>query len=267
MKKILWLLLMANYCLPAIAQQVTGVLGAFPPEMALLQKQLENRKDTSIQHILFTKGTLSGRAVVLAQTGIGKVNAAITTTLLIEHFKPNEIIFSGIAGGIDTSLAPGDIVIATALAYHDYGILTDTGVLYGPSRNAINGQFNPLFIACDSNLVKKAVLVAGKLIFAKQGRETGAAIPLVKKGIIVTGDTFVSSELATERLRNRLHAAATEMEGAAIAQTCHQQNVPFLIIRSLSDKANSSAKIDMIHFYEIAAKNAAMFVMAILGEL
>src|SRR5947209_253068 len=130
MKKILLLLFGVITALCSISQDVTGLLGAFPPEVALLQQKMLNKKDTFIQRLRFTTGLLNGRAVVLAQTGVGKVNAAITTTLMIEHFKLHEIIFSGIAGGIDNSLAPGDIVIATAVAYHDYGSVTDSGMVY-----------------------------------------------------------------------------------------------------------------------------------------
>lgn len=266
MKKWIFFLIVCG-AHPAKAQDITGLLGAFPAEIVLLQDQMKNKKDTLIQHLHFISGILNGKAVVLAQTGIGKVNAAITTTLMIEHFKPGLIIFSGIAGGIDTMLSPGDIVIGTQVAYHDYGTLTDTGMAYGPTRNAVNGQLNPVSFLCDSNLVKKAITATSKLTLEKVNREEGAVMPLIKKGIIVTADVFVSGETVTRRLRNQLHAAATEMEGAAIAQTCYQQNIPFLIIRSLSDKANNKAKKDMMSFYEIAARNSAMLVMAIVQEL
>lgn len=249
------------------AQRVTGLLGAFPPELVLLQKSIKNKSDTIIQNVCFTQGILNGKAVVLAQTGIGKVNAAITTALMIEHFKPHEIIFSGIAGGIDTTLMPGDIVIATQVAYHDYGTLTDSGMLYSATKNGVNMQLNPLYFSCDTMLVNSAFITAGKLVLQKTEREDGNFVPVVKKGIVVTGDIFVAAETVTKRLRNDMHAAATEMEGAAIAQTCWQQNVPFLIIRSLSDKANNKAGKDVINFYQIAAVNAAKLVMAIVKDL
>jgi adenosylhomocysteine nucleosidase len=267
MKKLIGLFfLYINCSLWAAAQQVTGLLGAFPPELALLQNKMENKKDLWIQNIHFIKGVLNGKVVVLAQTGIGKVNAAITTTLMIEHFKPHEIIFSGIAGGIDTTMAAGDIVIGTRVAYHDYGTLTDTGMLYSATKN-VNMQLNPLYFTCDTNLVNEAVAAAGKLRLEKIKREGGSFIPVIKKGTIVTGDTFVASDAVTQRLRNDMHAAATEMEGASIAQTCWQQNVPFLIIRSLSDKANNKAANDVISFYQIAAQNSATLVLALVKEL
>lgn len=268
MKKLIPVLLLCFACgLWAVCQPVTGLLGAFPPELVLLQNKMQNKTDMLIQNIRFTRGILNGKVVVLAQTGIGKVNAAIATALMIEHFKPHEIIFSGIAGGIDTALAPGDIVIGTLLAYHDYGTLTDTGIRYGATKNPADILPNPLYFASDTNLVNKAVTAAGKLVLEKIRREEGSFTPLIKKGIIVTGDTFVASDVVTKRLRNDMHAAATEMEGAAIAQTCWQQNIPFLIIRSLSDNANNKASADVQNFYQIAASNAATLVMAIVKEL
>jgi adenosylhomocysteine nucleosidase len=267
MKHVFLLLVCVTVSLISRAQEITGVLGAFPPEMVLLQSKMENKADTVIQRIRFSKGILNGRRVVLAQTGIGKVNAAIVTTLMIEHFAPREIIFSGIAGAIDTTLAAGDIVIGTRLAYHDYGMLTDTGMRYGPTRNTVTLQLNPLYFNCDSLLIRKATIAGTSLRLEKIMRETGMVLPEVRPGIIVTGDVFVSTAAVTTRLRNELGASATEMEGAAIAQTCFQQNIPFLVIRSLSDKANSTARKDMMSFLDIASRNSAMLVMAILATL
>lgn len=248
------------------AQGITGILGAFPPELVLLESEMENKKDTLIGHIRFIKGSLKGKPVVLAQTGIGKVNAAITTTLMIDHFKPKHIVFSGIAGGIDPALFPGDIVIGTHITYHDYGTIEDSGMLYTPTNNPFTMMPNPIIFNCDSILVQKAILVSSGLKFEKVRREGRSFLPAIKKGVIVTGDVFVASEIATKRLKKDLNAAATEMEGAAIAQTCFQQNVPFLIIRSLSDNANGKASEDVQNFYKIAAENAAIMVMGVVGS-
>ena len=249
------------------AQNITGLLGAFPPELVLIESKMQNKKDTLIQQIRFVKGMLNGKSVVLAQTGIGKVNAAITTTLMIEHFKPKQIVFSGIAGGIDPTLLPGDIVIGTQIAYHDYGSIDDSGMHYTPTKNAAYSKENPVFFKCDSVLVQKALSISTGLSFAKIKRDEGSFPPAIKKGVIVTGDVFVASEIVTQRLRKDLNAAATEMEGAAIAQTCYQQNIPFLIIRSLSDNANHKAANDVKSFYQIAAENAAVLVIGVVGGI
>jgi adenosylhomocysteine nucleosidase len=251
----------------ALAQKVIGILGAFPPELVLLKQQLVQPKDTVIRQIHFTKGLLRGRQVVVAQTGIGKVNAAIVTTLMLEHFKPQSIVFSGIAGGVDSTLQPGDIVIGTTLTYHDYGAVTDSGMVYNSTKNPATMMPNPLYFNCDTALVNKAMAVAKKVQLEKVQRGDNSFLPTIKSGIIVTGDVFVSSEKLNNQLRYQLHAAATEMEGAAVAQVCWQQQTPFLVIRSLSDNANSKASTDVKHFYAIAAKNAATLVMALLEAL
>ncbi|WP_353721274.1 5'-methylthioadenosine/adenosylhomocysteine nucleosidase [Dyadobacter sp. 676] len=267
MKKIsLLTFLVFSILFTSKAQGVTGILAAFPPELILLESQMTQKQDTVISQVRFIHGELRGRRVVLAETGVGKVNAAITTLLMIEHFKPREIVFSGIAGGIDPALSPGDLVIGTQIAYHDFGQIDDAGMHYWATKNPFTRKENPLKFHCDSALVSKAFSVSRNLDFAKVERNNGSFAPAVKKGIIVTGDVFVSSEKTTRRLLNDLHAAATEMEGAAIAQTCYQQNTPFLIIRSLSDKADGGAIRDMDKFLNVAAHNAATLVMAVVGE-
>ncbi len=249
------------------SQKTTGILGAFPPELVLLKQQLVQPSDTVIQQIRFTKGLLNGKQVVVAQTGIGKVNAAIVTTLMIEHFKPHEIIFSGIAGGVDSTLSAGDIVIGTTLTYHDFGAVTDSGMLYNATKNPSTMAPNPLYFKSDANLVNTALAIAKHLTLEKINHEGGSFAPAIKPGIIVTGDVFVSSEKLNNQLRYQLHAAATEMEGAAVAQVCWQQQTPFLIIRSLSDNANSKAQTDVKKFYAIAAKNAATMVIALVTAI
>lgn len=248
------------------SQSITGILGAFPPELVLLESEMTQKKDTVISQIRFITGELRGRRVVLAETGVGKVNAAVTTVMMIQHFKPREIVFSGIAGGVDPVLAPGDLVIGTQIAYHDFGQIDDSGMHYWATKNPFTQKENPLKFHCDSALISKALSVSKNLKLAKVERDNGSFVPAVKKGIIVTGDQFVSSQKTTRRLLKDLNAAATEMEGAAIAQTCYQQNIPFLIIRSLSDKADGKAKADMDQFYNVAAHNAATLVMAVIEE-
>ncbi len=246
---------------------ITGILGAFGEEITLLLQQVQQKKETVIAHITFTEGLLNGRKVVIAQTGIGKVNAAITTTLLLEHFQPSEIVFTGIAGAVDTSLSPGDLVIGTKVAYHDYGTLLNDGMLQRPTRNPFTMQENPVYFPCDSGLVQLAKTAVGKTIFTKIKRSQGEVYPKIITGIIVTGDVFVSSLAATQHLQQQMHAEATEMEGAAVAQVCWQQQYPFIIIRSMSDNANSNASLDVKTFYQVAARNSATLVIAIAGMI
>ena len=249
------------------APPVTAILGAFPPEMNILQTQVQQKKDTVIQQVRFTCGLLNGRRVVLAQTGMGKVNAAMTTTLVLEHFHPHELLFSGIAGGVDPDLFPGDLVIGTAVTYNDYGTLTPDSIQLRPTYNPFTLQPNPQFFTCDSGLVQTARNVGKQVAFSKINDHDKGRLPAVVAGIIVTGDVFVASTPATQRFHRQLNAEATEMEGAAVGQVCWQQKIPFLVIRSLSDNASSNAAAEVKAFYQVAANNSAILVMALVAAL
>ena len=245
-------------------EPVTAILGAYGDEITLLLEKVEHKKDYHIAGLTFTQGLLNGRHVVVALTGIGKVNAAITTTLAIEHFHPSEILFSGIAGGIDPALSPGDLVIGTKLAYHDYGTLADS-LVHDPTRNPATHENNPLFFPCNDTLVQIAEKVSRSLTLEKPIE--GRPAPHIVSGAIVTGDVFITSHTAARTLWQQWHAEATDMESAAVAQTCWQRGIPFIIIRSLSDAADSEAEKDIHRFYRVAAHNAALLVIALTAEL
>jgi adenosylhomocysteine nucleosidase len=265
MKKLVLLTILISFNIYVSNAQTTGILGAFGAEVALIHSRIQNPKETTIQNIRFTEGILNGHNVVLAQTGMGKVNAAITTSLLLDHFKPAQILFTGIAGGVDPQLSPGDLVIGDKIAYHDYGTLTPDSMQRRPTQEPVNMFPNPLYFPSAPALVKLAQDVSSKLEFTRIGSAKHA--PKIVTGTIVTGDVFVSSTTATQQLWQKMHAEATEMEGAAVAQACWQQKVPFLVIRSLSDSASNNAHEDVAAFYQTAALNSATLVMAIVGQI
>jgi adenosylhomocysteine nucleosidase len=282
MRKIILLLCLAGAVYPSQAQSpiqpisvqadarkynnITGILGAFSDEVKIILANVQQKKEHIIQQIRFTEGTLNGRHVVVAQTGIGKVNAAITSTLLVEHFMPRELIFTGIAGGINPELSPGDLVIGTTVAHHDYGTINPDGMLLRSTRNPFNMQENPVYFPCDASLVQLAEQTSKKITLEKIGGSEGKS-PRISSGVIVTGDVFVSSSTATLVLRKQMNAEATEMEGASVGQVCWQQRVPFIVIRSLSDDAGNNAHTDVKAFYQLAAKNSSNLVMAMAEAL
>jgi adenosylhomocysteine nucleosidase len=244
-----------------------AVLGAFEQEVSLLGDMLTAAKSRSIEGITFTSGRLDGTPIVLAWTGVGKVNAAMTTTLLLEHFQPAQVILTGIAGGVDPNLEPGDIVIAEQTAHHDMGILWSDGVEHGGVKNRLTGGTNPVFFPADPNLLAVARRAAERATFEPVSRKTGEKPPRVVCGTVVTGDTFVASETACAEFVEKLGADAVEMEGAAVAQVCYQRSVGCLVIRSIADKADESAIVDKQTFYATAAKNSATLVARMIEKL
>jgi len=241
-----------------------AVLGAFRPEVILLEKMLIDAKVQEIEGIAFTSGRLRNKSIVVAWTGVGKVNAAMTTTLLLEHFKPTRVIVTGIAGAIDPNLEPGDIVIARRTAHHDMGTLWPQGMEHGGVKSRLTGEDNPVFFPADSNLLAAADCGARKAVFDPVVLQSGQRPPKVVTGTIVTGDAFVASKEKGKELQEKLGACAVEMEGAAVAQVCYQRGIGCLVIRSMSDKVDESAVMDKQIFYTLAAKNSASLVAGII---
>lgn len=246
------------------AQRI-AILGAMSEEVELLQSQLKGAKAKEVLGFKFKTGKLNGKKVVLAETGIGKVNASIVTTLIIRQFSPKTIIFTGVAGAVNPDLNQGDILIGKRLSYHDYGRLTNDSLKFYPTRNPLTKQLNPQFFLSDSILVRMAGETAKGIELKKI--TANSPQPRISVGTIVTGDTFVASSVAVAGFRRNYQADATEMEGAVVAQICFQQNVPFLIIRSISDKANEAAPADFQTFKKVAADNSAIVVKAIIKNL
>jgi len=246
---------------------VTAILGAFDKEVDLIESELADARGKEIEGIRFVTGKLGGRKVVVVWTGIGKVNAAMTTTLLLEHFKPSEVVFTGIAGGINPQLQPGDIVIAAKTAQHDSGILWPDSMEYRGVINRLDGWRNPVFFLADERLLGAAEKAAGRVKLGTIKTSVGARLPRIVTGVVATGDIFVASPAKSVELRESLKADAVEMEGAAVAQLCYQRQVPHLIIRSISDKADEKAREESYFFQEMAAENSARLIKEIIVVL
>jgi adenosylhomocysteine nucleosidase len=229
----------------------------------MLEEQLTDKHQQQIEGMKFVTGRLHGKSVVVAWTGIGKVNAAMTTTLLIEHFSPSQVIFSGIAGGVNPKLDPGDIVIAAETAHHDMGILGEDGFYNRGVINPLDGIRNPVYLPADDHLLKMAEKAAEQVELEKIKTSVGERSPRIIKGVVVTGDVFVASAEKGAELREKLNADAVEMEGAAVAQLCYQRQIPHLVVRSISDKADTTARVDSMLFQEMAAKNSAALIAKI----
>jgi adenosylhomocysteine nucleosidase len=238
-------------------EDVTLILGAFADEVKPIQAQLENKRQGKIGGIVFAEGKLRGRHVAVTWTGIGKVNAAATTALFIEHFHPSEVIVCGIAGAINPQLGVGDVIIAEKSAQHDLGFWSDAGVESRGFDNRLTGEQNPVFFAADERLLGIALRAGGQTALKGIGTDEKGVQAKVKRGVVVTGDTFIMSPQKRIDLQKRLGADAVEMEGAAIAQVCYQRGIPHLVIRGISDTADEKADKDVNTFQNIALGNAA----------
>lgn len=226
-----------------------GIIGAMAEEIRLLKKELTNLTEWQEAGAVFITGKIGAHEVVLVQSGIGKTLAALTATLLISHYKVDALINTGSAGGIGQGLAIGDVVISDKLAYFDVDV---TAFGYQPGQMA--GM--PLFYEADSRLIKQTEIAA---------HQYGLA---TKTGLIVTGDTFVDNQAMITRIKRDFPTAlANEMEGAAIAHVAHQYQVPFVVIRAMSDVADEDASTNFDQFILEAGQKSAQMVIALLTNL
>ncbi|QCL70991.1 5'-methylthioadenosine/adenosylhomocysteine nucleosidase [Neisseria subflava] len=230
--------------------QTIAVVGAMEQEIELLRESMANVKHVSFGKFSAYEGELAGKRMVLVLSGIGKVNAAVSTSWVIHQFAPDCIINTGSAGGLGKGLKVGDVVIGETVAHHDVDV-TAFGYVWGQVPQL------PAAFASDENLIRQAEKAAQ--VFE------GAA---VTQGLIVSGDRFVHSSEGVAEIRSHFpEVKAVEMEAAAIAQTCHQLEVPFVIIRAVSDSADEKADISFEEFLKTAAVSSAKMVTEIVKSL
>ena len=250
----------------AIAQSVVGVLGV-KDEIAPIENRLQDTREVAVQGFVFRLGTLDGRQVVVGRSGAGKVNAAIVTTVLIGHFNPSALFFSGTAGAVDPSLYPGDVVIGATVAHHDYGLQTPQGIARLGPRNPLTGERDPVLVPAPETLLAAARQSAPGVTLPRIKTTEGDRVPRIVEGVIVSGDVFLSDLTRREELRRSLGATAIEMEGAAVVQTCRQFRVSCLVVRSITDRADAQAQSNYQQFLATASENAAAVVAAIIVRL
>ncbi|WP_052343814.1 5'-methylthioadenosine/adenosylhomocysteine nucleosidase [Bacillus massiliigorillae] len=235
--------------------QPIGIIGAMDSEVKTLKSKLENVKVTKKAGLEFHAGELNGKSVVIVQSGVGKVNAALCTQILIDDFNVSTLINSGVAGGLYSELKVGDVVVSNRAVEHDMDITA-----FGHKKGYIsdmseNGE--PTYFETDKELAEKTQKVANEVL-----KDNKAYI-----GTIASGDIFVSNaDLKAELIKDH-DAYAAEMEGAAIAHVASVNNVPVIIIRSISDLANGEADVTYEEFEIKAAENSAEIVMNLVKQL
>ena len=239
-----------------------GILSAIPEELRHLEDRTEGSQ--SIGGLSFHRGRIEGRPAVFVETGIGKVNSALTATILAQHFGCRALIFGGVAGGIDPRLGIGDVVVATKLVQHDYGALNQGRILaYQPGVPPLPGLDRTPGYFLDANLEQKLrARLAGLELPSLEAAVTGVAPrrATLHFGTIVSGDTFVNCAETRQRLESEYGALAVEMEGAAVAQVADRFGLPWVVVRCLSDLAGADSHLDFPAFLPVAARAAALVV-------
>ena len=234
-------------------KHTVGIISALDAEIELL---LEKARISHIDHygeMDFHVGKLCGQDVVIVKAGVGKVRAAGGAATLLDRYQPSEVIFTGIAGGVGDETKVLDVVVGTDLVQHDYGMMTDDGFVWSMLHDD-DGTLG--YYYCDPGLVSLAQESAASVVGAEH----------VFTGTIATGDQFVMSETYVKTLQEDFHAIACEMEGAAVASICEEFGVPYVVIRTMSDKADGLAPGTMEGFREKAADRSCMIVMTMLQQ-
>ncbi|WP_353893018.1 5'-methylthioadenosine/adenosylhomocysteine nucleosidase [Proteinivorax hydrogeniformans] len=228
-----------------------AVMGAMEEEIALFREAMDDVKKNQKAGLTFYQGKIDGKKIILVHCGIGKVNAAICTQILIDDYGVDNIIFTGVAGALAASLDVLDVVVSTDCIQHDLNVHA-----FGYEPGTVP-RLNKKEFAADDALVQLA-LESGKNI---------EGFPQIIQGRILSGDEFIADKDRALNLADEFNGHCVEMEGAAVAQACYLNNIPFVIIRAMSDKADGTADVDFPKFVQKAANNSLALVREMLKNL
>jgi len=243
-----------------------GIMAAMPEE---LQALLDVMPDETMERCAgreFWVGHLHGREVVAVLSRIGKVAAATTTTVLLERYGVSQVLFTGVAGGLGEGVQVGDVVVADALLQHDMDAsplfprfeLPGLGLASLSPPAALTARVRDTV----AQVLSPAALSAGGALADVHLAELALGQPRVHQGLIISGDQFIHSAQTCAALRQALPAAlAVEMEGAAVAQVCHDFGVPYAVIRTISDRADDDAHIDFPRFVDAVARHYSLAII------
>ena len=227
-----------------------GIIGAMTVEVALLKENMENMTVSTHAGMEFCAGKLCGMDAVVVQCGVGKVNAAMCAQILCSVFGVTHLVNTGIAGSLNADLDIGDLVVSRDAMYHDFDC-----VHFGYEMGKVPGMDVVAFPA-DAAMMELAFAAAETV---NPGH--------TKVGRVASGDLFVAQKAVKNAIIEKTGAFCTEMEGAAIAQTAYRNQVPFVLLRAISDKADDSAEMDYPTFEAIAAKRCANVAMNLAKNL
>lgn len=228
-----------------------GIIGAMDEEVSQIVEVMEVTETYEKATMTFKKGVLNGKDVVIVRSGIGKVNAAVCTQILVDHFDVDYVINTGIAGSLKAEIDIADIVLSKDVLHHDVdacGFGYPVGQI--PRMDVLSFEADARLIELGEAACKKVVPSIG-----------------VHVGRVVSGDQFISDKEVKDRIKKNFDGFCTEMEGAAIAQTAYLNKVPFLILRAISDKADDSATMDYPAFEAMAIKNSVEILKELVATI
>lgn len=230
---------------------MVGIIGAMDEEVSQIVEAMELTETYERASMKFMKGKLLDKDVVIVRSGIGKVNAAVCTQLLVDKFNVNYIINTGIAGSLKAQINIGDVVLSSDVLHHD---VDATGFGYPLGQIP---RMDTLAFQADERLVELAKAACEKVV-----PQVGVHV-----GRVVSGDQFISDKGIKNRISQNFDGFCTEMEGAAIAQTAYLNKIPFLILRAISDKADDSATMDYPEFEAMAIKNSVDILKELVANI
>ena len=228
-----------------------GIIGAMEVEVKELREMMENPQAQTVAGMTFYQGTIKGKEVVVVRSGIGKVNAGICSQILVDRYQVEGIINTGIAGSLRNEINIGDIVLATVAVQHDVdatgfgypiGEIPQMGIKEFPADEKLRA----LAEACSKKANPDVQVFCGR---------------------VASGDQFISSKEKKNWIQDNFDAYCTEMEGAAIAQAAYLNNIPYLVVRAISDKADDSANMDYSEFEAKAVENSVRLMATMIAEL
>ena len=226
-----------------------GIIAAMPEELAYLLQHLDDAREEKVLGNSYHTGKVGSVELVLVESGIGKVMSAMSVAVLADHFQVDAVINTGSAGAVADGIAVGDVVIAEKLCYHDVDV-TAFGYDYGQMAR------QPLYFESDKKFIS---LIQESLSKLDQTWHLG---------LIATGDSFVAGEDKIKAIKEHFpQVLAVEMEGAAIAQAAHALNLPFLVVRAMSDNANHEASVSFDEFIVEAGRRSAQALMTLLQSI
>lgn len=227
-----------------------GIIGALELEIESLKVLMDGARVETVSSVDFYRGSINGREVVVAAAGVGKVNAAVCAQTMILKYSPDLVINIGVAGGLSPELKIGDIAIADAVVEHDMDTTATgepLGYIYG---------IEAVEMPCDNktaDMLESAVCSAGDIY--------------VQRGIIASGDQFISTQEQRNKIIDNFGAIAAEMEGASIGHVCTMNKVPFAVLRAISDGADDDSAMDFPAFAKMAAANSIKIILELLNNI